>query len=226
MYEYFHRHPDKETKGIRQAYEATCLEFLHYAAKLGHAAAQHTLGMIHYQGSCGQRRAPAKAELWFRRAAKCGHADAQYRLGLLFRDGDGVAEDIEQARRWFGCAVKLGLEDVETEDAETNLIMLDPDKGVADWKKAADRGNAEALYRLGRRSKDRFDKECDLIVEDEHYPPEQDEQVHPLEEEEVNMRKQQSRGNFWSTTEKPRRRGHVAAQYELGQIHSEGKVLF
>ena len=101
---------DKETQGgPNLAYEAVCLEFLQYAAKHGHAAAQHTLGMIHYQRILrpeeGDRQLAELMASAGRR--KVATRMLSIRLGLLCRDGDGVAKDIEQARELVQqCAAK------------------------------------------------------------------------------------------------------------------------
>ena len=43
-----------------------------------------------------------------REAARSGDTDAMMRLGYMYRDGDGVRENTEQARKWFKLAATHG----------------------------------------------------------------------------------------------------------------------
>ena len=52
---------------------------------------------------------------WFRKAANQGHAEAQYYLGCCYRDGRGVAQDDDQAARWYFKAAEQGLADAHRE---------------------------------------------------------------------------------------------------------------
>ena len=42
-----------------------------------------------------------EAVKWLRKAASHGLSDAEYSLGLMYRNGLGVQEDEEEARKWF-----------------------------------------------------------------------------------------------------------------------------
>lgn len=48
---------------------------------------------------------------WFRAAGEAGQADAQWKLGELYRMGDGVSEDHDEARKWYGRAAIQGHKD-------------------------------------------------------------------------------------------------------------------
>jgi uncharacterized protein len=51
-----------------------------------------------------QSREPEKwimAVRWFRKGADAGNRRSMYGLGLCYRDGKGVAADVEEARKWF-----------------------------------------------------------------------------------------------------------------------------
>ena len=44
----------------------------------------------------------------FRLAAEQGYADAQFNLGNMFTNGQGVAQDREEAIRWYRLAAAQG----------------------------------------------------------------------------------------------------------------------
>lgn len=72
-----------------------------------------------------------------RSQADAGSLPAQVELGLRYLDGDGVAEDLEQARRWLTLAADRG-----APRAQVNLGAIH-DNG---WGVAADPAKARALY--------------------------------------------------------------------------------
>ncbi len=49
-----------------------------------------------------------EAAYWYRRAADEGDAGAQYKLGSMYRGGEGVEKNLEQARYWYDLAAKQG----------------------------------------------------------------------------------------------------------------------
>ncbi|MCK6487606.1 MAG: hypothetical protein L6R48_04565 [Planctomycetes bacterium] len=85
---------------------------------------------------------PGAVEL-LRTAAGAGHARACFRLGLLHAKGAGVAQDLDQARRWCELAARGGLA-----VAQFNLGLLhhdgDPDQAAHWLHVAAANGVAEA----------------------------------------------------------------------------------
>ena len=220
MYKYFRPHLDEGR--ARAGYEAVCHELLRFAAQRGYAAALHTLGMIQYHGFFGQTDTPGEAELWFRRAAKGGHPDAQYQLGVLCLAGKGLAEDVEQARYWFERARKSG-----NADAETALIELDrpnvdrpnENQNRIVLKEAAEKGNATALYELGEMWRGNFMEQYSREVESFDDPNERP----SLDKEELKNKKECTQ-RFLRHYKEAAKRGHVAAQYKLGQIYSEDRV--
>jgi TPR repeat protein len=54
-------------------------------------------------------------------AANQGNAEAQYNLGILFRDGNGVEQDGEQARRFFEMSANQNNSDARVALACLNL---------------------------------------------------------------------------------------------------------
>ena len=88
-----------------------------------------------------------------RQQAEEGAADAQDALGLMYYNGEGVAQDYEEAVRWYRLAAGQGLA-----AAQFNLgVMYDRGRGVAQnyaeavrwYRLAVDQGLAAAQYNLG-----------------------------------------------------------------------------
>ncbi len=85
--------------------------------------------------------------------AKEGDALAQYNLGLLYKKGDGVLQDYEEAVRWFQLSAKQGYA-----KAQVNLGLLydngwgvpqDYREAVRWYQLAAEQGEVNAQYNLG-----------------------------------------------------------------------------
>lgn len=67
-------------------------------AEEGNAEAQFLLGWEYANGEVRNYKTAAE---WFRKAAEQGNAPAQRELGCMYYDGDGVAQDFEQAVAWW-----------------------------------------------------------------------------------------------------------------------------
>lgn len=65
---------------------------------------------------------PAQALDWWRRAAAAGQPQAMVQLGIALRDGDGVAADRTQARRWLDQAVEARAPGALAEMARLNAL--------------------------------------------------------------------------------------------------------
>lgn len=100
-------------------------------AETGNTQAQFHLAEMYYAGR-NVKADYTQAAVWYRRAAVQGHAGAQYNLGYLYAEGQGVPFDDDEARLWFDRAMNSG-----------SLIAA---KKI---REMAQRGNAEAQYRLG-----------------------------------------------------------------------------
>eukprot|EP00613_Pedinella_sp_CCMP2098_P071055 CAMPEP_0171931742 /NCGR_PEP_ID=MMETSP0993-20121228/29716_1 /TAXON_ID=483369 /ORGANISM="non described non described, Strain CCMP2098" /LENGTH=82 /DNA_ID=CAMNT_0012571849 /DNA_START=48 /DNA_END=293 /DNA_ORIENTATION=- len=78
---------------------------------------------------------------------------AQFNLGNMYRTGEGVAQDFNEAVRWYGKAADQG--DVRSMSLLGLLyikglgVVRDPQKAAHLFRKAADQGNAIAQYNLG-----------------------------------------------------------------------------
>lgn len=67
----------------------------------------------------------------WRRLAEDGQVDAQYNLGVIYHHGDGVAQDFQEALKWYGRAAQNG--DVEAQRAIGSMYMRG--QGVAQNEK-------------------------------------------------------------------------------------------
>jgi hypothetical protein len=91
---------------------------------------------------------------WYQKGADQGNAIAQFNLGRMYRTGQGVAQDYEQAAAWFRKAGEQG--HVWAQSALG--LMHEIGQGVARnykqavfwYQKAAEKGDAMAQFDLGR----------------------------------------------------------------------------
>ena len=83
------------------------------AAKQGNAEAQYNVGKIYADGvtADGARIEQdfEKALEWYSQAAEQGHALAQFFLGMMYERGDGVAQDVTEAKRLYRLAADQGM---------------------------------------------------------------------------------------------------------------------
>lgn len=68
-------------------------------ANKGDASAQHTLGLMFYNGK-GVSKDVSKAIEWLQKAAAQNHVEAQLALGSIYRSGDGIPKDETKAFAW------------------------------------------------------------------------------------------------------------------------------
>lgn len=80
-------------------YEKAAAEFEMLAAE-GDTRAMVTIGQFHYSGKLGPIDYE-KANAWWSRAYKAGNADALSNIGVLYRDGQGVEQNLEIAYNIF-----------------------------------------------------------------------------------------------------------------------------
>lgn len=72
-----------------------------FMARRGVPEAQFRLADMYLTGQGGVAHDDAKAARWLRAAAEQGHTGAQTILAEMYRDGDGVEMDLEEAARWL-----------------------------------------------------------------------------------------------------------------------------
>jgi len=136
-------------------------KFFRLAVEKGHPDAQYNLGIM-YENGLGVTNDYKEAERLYRLATKQGHVEAkkkldviiynkelklaqkgdilaQYNLGLIYEHGQGVAQNNEEAVRWYRLAATQ-----QYADAQFNLgYMYENGLGVT-----RDDNEAERLYRL------------------------------------------------------------------------------
>jgi hypothetical protein len=91
-------------------------------------------------------------QLWLPEA-KLGDGDAQYHIGLLYRDGQGVSKDLDEALRWLRLSAGHGFDPGQT---ELGWFLAKGMGGPADYaearkwcEKAVAQGNPRAKNLLG-----------------------------------------------------------------------------
>ncbi len=82
---------------------ATALRLYRPLADQGNAAAQFSLGLMHYRGN-GMPQDYAEAVKWYRKAADQGDTRAQFNLGNMCYEGQGVQQDYAEAVKWYRLA--------------------------------------------------------------------------------------------------------------------------
>lgn len=95
-------------EGVRRN-EELAVEKLKQAAEKGEISAQLKLGEFYYSGEL--RRIPKDyhtALKWFNLAAERKNPDAQYKLGIMYESGNGVRQNKNSAKEWFGKACDNG----------------------------------------------------------------------------------------------------------------------
>lgn len=73
----------------------------------GDSTAQYVLGMM-YLNSMVEAAAPSEAHELIEAAAEAGHLAAQTELARMYRDGDGVEQDMAAMMRWYERAAEQG----------------------------------------------------------------------------------------------------------------------
>ena len=139
---------DKACKAYEEGNYKTAVEYLKYAADLGHAESQNLLGVCYMEG-LGVQKDEAEADKWFRASAAQGCAGAQRNIGLGYYNNG----EYEKAVEWYRKAA-------DQWDAEAQLYLglcYLLGKGVAVNYEEADKllflsagqGNAQAQFNLG-----------------------------------------------------------------------------
>jgi TPR repeat protein len=125
------------------------------SAAQGNAQAEERLGQLYYLGRDQSPDYP-EAVAWFRKAAEHGNREAQLRLAQMYREGKGVAVDRDEAKKWSDLAAQSPpstpcyprTEMVESPAGAATAASL-PD--FPDLRREAEKGNADAQFRLGER---------------------------------------------------------------------------
>lgn len=192
------------------------------AAEQGHREAQFTLGK-YYQGGLdgveGVEEDWSASAKWLLKAAEQGHGEAQDRISGCYLRGEGVTQNLAEAKKWNRKAMENNATTMSIEDlneappvtppkpkvdknptdatAQYNLgLSYDTGKMAAKWfLKAAEQGHLDAQYRLAL---------C-------YHNPDEDGITKPQE------------AVKW--LRKAAEKGHVEAAYSLGVLYDNNKNI-
>lgn len=158
-------------KGVEQDfYEA--FHWMGEAAAGGHPQAQFQMGWLCYYG-CGTFRSIKQSVSWFSKAADQGHLEALTWLGKLHLMGRGVPKDEDQGFKLFKQAA---LKEHAAAELQMGLAYLGgvsvnrhPSRALYWLERAAEHGDVEALYHLGKMYRSGEAGVTDLIRSREYF---------------------------------------------------------
>jgi len=159
----------QDGKGVPQDYTLAA-KWYQKAAEQGNAVAQNNLGIMYRTGS-GVEKNKEEAVKWYGLASRQKNASAMFNLGTAYYNGDGVEVDDVTAYAWFLLAEEAGskaaIEAARRSEAEmkpggidqgllkvagmyeTGIdLNLDLTESILWYRKAAEKGNAEAQIKL------------------------------------------------------------------------------
>jgi hypothetical protein len=117
------------------------------AAEQGDIAAQMELARLYF---IMDKKVEAAA--WVHRAAEAGDANAQLALSMLYKQGNGVEQDLSQSTEWLKKAVKSGSPEATFQLAvayyQGNGVQQDYQRAAKLFKEMAKKGNPDAQYNL------------------------------------------------------------------------------
>ena len=129
-----------------------------YNVDNSNAEAAFKLGLCCLKG-LGVKKDPARAFEWFSRSAEAGSREAMLMMGECYYFGIGTAESRSDA---VSCYESVAATDIGDDTSVKAFVILahclekaigtskDPEAALALYKKAADYGDAEAMYCAGR----------------------------------------------------------------------------
>lgn len=144
-YSEWHKDPARDTEALK---------WFRLAADQGNARAEERLGQLYYEGR-GEPQDYVQAAAWFRKAAEHGDRGAQQRLAQMYHDGKGLSADAEEAKKWRAAAAQSPpptpcyprTTSVEGSSSANGAALPD----FPDLRRAAEKGDADAQFRLGER---------------------------------------------------------------------------
>lgn len=144
--------------GVGQDYDEA-VKWYQKAAASGHAMAVKSIGDAYFRGD-GREQNYSIALNWYKSAANLGQAEAAYMVGLMYEKGWGTTANHKTAVEWYKKACKIkGSESVFAREAWKGNAR----RNFASCLKAAEAGNADAMYALGRMFDYSLIKEPDSI---------------------------------------------------------------
>ena len=141
--------------GLKQD-KAAALEWFRKAADAGNEGSMNEIAEYYEQGKGGLKKDEAAALEWYRKAADVGDADAMVRISKYYVLGlGGLKKDEATALEWFR---KSGLGNLNRTDSNSQVMykiakyydaqLWDQATALEWYHKAADAGNATALYNI------------------------------------------------------------------------------
>lgn len=141
--------------GDDQSYDVLYKGFalLKRAAEAGDPSAMRLLADCYFQG-LGCDKSEPKMIAWLKKASEYGDLEAQAKLAYCYEYGNGIAPDPDKAFELYKSAAERGLDMAMVKMGEycstENKYMEISVPDAAEWyKKAADKKNPYALFKLG-----------------------------------------------------------------------------
>ncbi len=129
--------------GLKQDYKEAFKCYMR-SAEQGYDVAMCNLGLMYSRGY-GVRQSYSEAAKWYAMAAEVDFPEALHNLGVLYCEGRGVPRDMDKAvELWYRAASK----GFELSQLNLGIMYLSEDnrEEAVKWlKKAADKGNEEAM---------------------------------------------------------------------------------
>ena len=119
----------------------------------GDAEALYYLGLIYKSDSFPQRDIN-KAASYLLSAADQNHHSAMWQLGQMYENGEGVQRDVLVATDWYRKSEQSsppsesGIQFFKTKNG--TLVNQSPAQAIGNLKRAAESGDVESLYQLGK----------------------------------------------------------------------------
>jgi TPR repeat protein len=128
------------------------------AAEGGDILSEDIIAMEYDEGNGGLERNLEEATKWYRRAAEHGDVAAQTLLASRYYYGHGASQDYAEAARWYSDAGRQGVSLSPSTQINIGWLFIngtggvpqDQSKGTYWFRRAADQGDPEGQYLLGR----------------------------------------------------------------------------
>lgn len=129
---------------------ATALKEWMPLAENGDAQAQFGIGNILLNGGADVNQDYVEAMKWYRKAAAQGVANASISIAMMYRQGQGVKPNGIKVKYWVGKAAEQG--DVQAQSTLQKMMFVPNDEltEIGEYKAAAQRGDINAMERLGK----------------------------------------------------------------------------
>jgi len=122
------------------------------AAKAGNVEAQEYLAEVCFEGKNGFQQDYYDAFQWHKACAERGRLDSYYPLGQMYAQGKGTTVNKNAAIKWL-TKYNEEFNNPEAQLLLANLLGKNNEQGVVYYKKAADNGIAEAMYKYAEAIK-------------------------------------------------------------------------